>query len=107
MTTKFVWIRGELRFVELFKDRGGSLLFIQHTHRVHRRVSEGRKPFLKHLEKNKFNKCFPYFKISKCSFNFPGLNKGKIKETLIKSKRKFENIYHFPRAERLIKFVLS
>ena len=76
-------------------------------HRVHRRVSEGRKPLLKHQEKNKFNKCFPYFKIGKCFFNFPGLNKGKIKETLIKSKRKFENIYHFPSAERLIKFVLS
>ena len=86
--------------------RSANLVWSRIRHRVHRRVSEGRKPFLKHKEKNKFNKCFPYFKIGKCFFNFPGLNKGKIKETLIKSKRKFENIYHFPSAERLIKFVL-
>ena len=77
------------------------------NHRVHKRVSEGRKPFLKHQEKNKFNKPFLYLKIGEYFFNFPGLNKGKIKETLINSKRKLKNIYHFPSAERLIKFVLS
>ena len=26
---KFVWVVEELRFVELFKDRGGNLLFTQ------------------------------------------------------------------------------
>ena len=73
---------------------------------MHRRVSEGGKPFLKHLEKNKFNKPFLYFKIGNYFFNFPDLNKGKLKKTLIKSKRKFKNIHHFLDAERLIKFVL-
>ena len=31
MTMKFVQVVGELRFVELFKDREGNLLFVQHT----------------------------------------------------------------------------
>ena len=31
MTTKFVRIVGGLRFVELFKDSGENLLFVQHT----------------------------------------------------------------------------
>ena len=76
-------------------------------HRAHRRVFEGRKPFLEHQEKNKFNKHFLCFKIGKRSFNFPGSNKGKIKETLIKSKTKFESVYYFPSAGRPVKFVLS